>query len=234
MTAHAVTGDVFRPVQRMMIGFGGTLMRQGWSLLKAGAGLAATAGIAAFALGGVAPSLALDEPANEKEVLKQCEKRVCEIVVKKAPAGDDLKCALSKTWAKAKIKDGIEKQKLSWGFGDARCAVDLEAKRDLILGAVAKPEHAFELPPHTVRCEIERDKEVTPVTVTLAPKITFKNGKAEKAWLNVKTIEAPAVIKGAIWTAAQLEDNFGLFHAQMIAEINEFVEQKCPKALTAK
>ena len=206
-------------------------MRYGWNLLKAGAGLAATAGVAAFALGGVGPSLALDEPGNEKEILKQCEKRVCEIVVKKAPAGDDLKCTLSKTWAKAKIKDGVEKQKLSWGFGDARCAVDLEAKRDLILGAVAKPEHTLELAPHTVKCEIEREKEVTPVLVTLAPKIAFKNGKAEKAWLNVKSIEAPAVVKGAIWTAAQLEDNFGLFHGQMISEINEFVEQKCPKAL---
>jgi hypothetical protein len=71
------------------------------------------------------------------------------------------------------------------------------------------------------------------VKVTLAPKISFKDGKAQRGWINVRKIEAPAVIRGAIWTAAQIEDKFGLFHGDMIAEINEFIGMKCPKAPVA-
>jgi hypothetical protein len=190
-------------------------------------------GTAGMMIGSV-PVNALDQPASEKEALKACEQRLCDIIVNKQPAGDDLSCALSKTWAQAKIKDGIEKRRLSWTFGDARCSVELSAKRDLVLGAVTKPEHALELPQHTVKCEVERDKEVTPINISLAPKITFKDGKAQKAWLNLKSIEGPAVVRGAIWTAAQIEDNFGLFHSDLIAEINEFIEHKCPKALAGK
>lgn len=174
---------------------------------------------------------ALDETADERVQLKACEQRLCTMVVGKAAAGEDLQCALSKTWASSKIKEGIERQKLTWSFGDARCTVGIAAKRADVVGAVSKPDHTLQFDPHTVKCEVEKDKEITPINITLAPKLQFKGGKAEKAWLNVTTIEAPAVVKGAIWTAAQLEQNFGLFHGLMIAEINEFIGQKCPKAV---
>src|SRR5258706_6227070 len=173
-------------------------MRENRLGFVAGFGMAVLVGGLALAIIGVGPSRALERAAGEKEVLKACEKRLCDIVVNKQPSGDDLTCKLSKTWAQSSIKDGIEKRKLSWSFGDERCTVDLTAKRDLILDAVTKPEHALELAPQTVKCEIERDKEITPINITLAPKVTFKNGNAEKAWLNVKSIEAPAVVKGAI------------------------------------
>lgn len=185
-------------------------------------------GLALLAAGEAA---AFEEPADEKTALKACEQKLCSMVVGKAAGGDDLSCALSKTWAGAKIKEGIEKQKLSWSFGDARCTVAIGAKRADVVGAVSKPDHTLQFDPHTVKCEVEREKEITPINITLAPKLQFKGGKAEKAWLNVTTIEAPAVVKGAIWTAAQLEQNFGLFHGLMIAEINEFIGQKCPKAV---
>lgn len=200
----------------------------------AGLAGAVLVGVAVAGVTGIAPAVALDEPTAEKDALKDCERQICEIVMKKDPSGPDLSCALSKTWAQAKIKDGIEKRRMSWAFGDARCQVEFNAKRDTVLASVTKPEHALELAPHTVKCEIERDKEITAINVALAPKIVFKNGKAEKAWLNVKTIEGPAVVKGAIWTAAQIEDNFGLFHGEIISEINEFLERKCPKAVAGK
>lgn len=197
----------------------------------AGFSAAVLVGYAAVAMLGVEPTQALEQAANEREVLKTCERRLCEIVVKKDPAGDDLVCPLSKTWLGAKIKEDVEKRRLTWTFGDARCSVDLNAKRDLILGAVTKPEHALEFSPHEVKCEIENGTEVTPIQVTLAPKITFKNGKAEKAWINVKSIEGPAIVKGAIWTAAQIEDSFGLFQSNIIEELNELLGKKCPKVI---
>ena len=195
--------------------------------VKALIATAATALLATAPLVGAA--FALDEGASEKDVLKACEKQLCEIVAKKDASGADLACSLTKTWAKKKIQEGIEQKKLSWGFGDARCAIDVKAKRAAIVDAMTKPEQAFDFEPHSVKCEVEREKEVTSFSVTLAPKIMFKDGKAHKVLLNIKNIEAPAVIKSAIWTVAQAEDYFGLFHSQMVSEVNELIGQKCPK-----
>ncbi len=103
-----------------------------------------------------------------------------------------------------------------------------------MLDALQKPDGTLEIPKHTIKCEVERESEVTPINVSLAPKIQFKGGKAQKAWPNISDIEAPAVVKGAIWTVAKVEDTFGLFHGEMIEEINEFVQQKCPQRYPAK
>ncbi len=175
------------------------------------------------------PALALDEIPDEDAKLKACEQSLCTMVLTKPDSGDGLKCNLSKTWAKEKLSKGAKEKSLDWGFGDARCGVDLEASRDLIVDAIAKPAHTLALPSHTVKCEIERGEEVTKINISMAPKIEFKDGKAQKAWLNIGEIEAPAVVKGAIWTAAKLEDNFGLFHSEIIEEVNEFIHKKCAK-----
>jgi hypothetical protein len=188
---------------------------------------------AVLALSG-GPTLALDENGNEKENLKACEQRLCEIILKKEPKGDDLKCEIGKTWAKSKIKDGIEKKKLSWSFGDARCGLDVGLAREAIVNVLTKPDGALEFQKHTIKCEVERESEVTPINISLAPKIAFKDGKATKAWLNISEIEAPAVVKGAIWTVAKVEDTLGLFHGDMIEEINEFVHQKCAQRYPQK
>jgi hypothetical protein len=192
--------------------------------------LRSTTTLAAFVagMGLVAGSaLALDEKANEKEQLKVCEKQLCGIITTKDAAGADFKCDVSKTWNKAKIKDSIEKKKLAWSMGDARCAITVDLKRSQIVEALTKPELMLEFPQHTIKCEVERENEVTPISITLAPKIQFKGGKAEKAWINLKDIEAPAVVKGAIWTAAKLEDTVGLFHADILSEVNDFVTKRC-------
>jgi hypothetical protein len=174
---------------------------------------------------------ALEEDKGEKEKLEACAKDLCTILVKREASGADLKCALQKTWAGAKIKEGVEQKKLKWGFGDVRCAIDLVAKRQEMIDALTKPEYEYKLPIHTVRCDIEREKEVMKVSVSMAPKFQFKDGKATKAWLGIGTIEAPSVVKGAIWTAAQLEDTFGIVHSDLLREVNKFVYERCPKQL---
>jgi hypothetical protein len=183
--------------------------------------------VAALALG-CGSALAFEEDKGEKDRLAACERDLCGILVKKQ-AGDDLKCALQKTWAGKTIKEGVEQKKLSWGFGDVRCNLDLVAKRQEMIDALSKPEYEYKLGTNTVRCEVEREKEVMKISVSLAPKFQFKEGKAVKAWLGIGTIEAPTVLKGAIWTAAQLEDTFGIVHSDLLREINEFVYQRCPK-----
>ena len=67
-----------------------------------------------------------------------------------------------------------------------------------------------------MNCVVERDQQLKPVIIKLAPKLEFKNGKADKVWINLKEIEGPDDIKGTVWTAAKLEDTLGIFHAPMI------------------
>ncbi|MEO1281581.1 MAG: hypothetical protein AAFR75_07120 [Pseudomonadota bacterium] len=172
---------------------------------------------------------ALEPIPDEAEKLKACEKNLCTMIITKDAAGDDLSCAISKTWAKEKISKGAESKSIDWGFGDARCTLDISVPRKSVVSSLTEASFDLEVPEQTVKCEIERGEEVTPINVSLAPKLTFKDGKAHKAWLNIGTIEAPAVVKGAIWTAAKLEDNFGLFHSDIIDEVNDFVHNECAK-----
>lgn len=192
-------------------------------------------GAAAIFLFSLGSAQALEEPKDEKQALKACEKSLCEVVVKKGPDTGDLTCALSKTWAKAELKEGSSAGKLSWGFGDARCSVDLKLARATIVSAMKDSKATLQFPEHTVTCEIEGEsKEVTKVTATLAPKAEFEGGKAKKAWVNLKDVTGPTVIKGLAFAAAKLEDNVGVFHSSLINALNKMLHDKCPKVADAK
>jgi hypothetical protein len=171
---------------------------------------------------------ALDEAKDEKAQLEACEKDLCTLLVKREAAGSNLQCNIQKTWASKKIKAGVEEKKLSWSLGDLRCGVKFDASRQDVVDALTKPAYELKLASHAVKCEVEREKEVLNISVALSPRIQFKDGKAVKAWLGVGEIQAPTVVKGAIWSAAQLEDTFGVVHGDLIKEINRFVYERCP------
>ncbi|MBX9588700.1 MAG: hypothetical protein K2X43_05305 [Hyphomonadaceae bacterium] len=177
-----------------------------------------------------ASALALEEGKDEKSQLEACERDLCTILVKRE-AGSDLQCSLQKTWAGSKIKQGVEEKKLTWSLGDVRCSIKLQVRRQDMLDALGKPQFELKLATHKVQCDVEREKEVVPISVALTPRVQFKDGKAAKVWLGIGEIQAPAVVKGAIWTAAQLEDTFGVVHSDLIKEINRFVYERCPKRL---
>jgi hypothetical protein len=90
-------------------------------------------------------------------------------------------------------------------------------------------EFTYEIPKHTAHCVVEQDGQVTNVTAKLAPKIIFKNGKADKVWINLKDVDGPVSIKATIWTVARLADSVGLFHRKMIKSMNKFIEWGCAK-----
>ncbi|MDX2288995.1 MAG: hypothetical protein NW217_09265 [Hyphomicrobiaceae bacterium] len=175
------------------------------------------------------PALALEPKADEADKLKACEQSLCAMILAKDASGGDLTCDISKTWAKDKIEKGASSKSLSWGFGDARCEVPLKASRENVISALTKPAHVLQMDSHTVKCQIETEKEPTTIDVTLAPKVSFKYGKAEKAELNITKVDAPSVIKAVITGADWIEKNVGFFHGEMIEEINDFVGSKCAK-----
>ena len=189
------------------------------------------AAVAALALiaGGSGPVFALDKPADEKAKLKACEKQLCSIILKRQAGGSDLACNIGRTWEKSKIVNGVRQKRISWTFGDAQCKVAVKMPRAGIISALTKPSFDLQLAKHTINCQVEREEGVSNVALDMAPKMTFKAGKVDKIWLNVTDIKAPAIIKGAIWTVSQLEANIGVFHGEMIDEVNEFIHQKCAK-----
>ena len=186
----------------------------------------------ALALGLACPSRAeaLEEQAGEKKALDACDRKLCAMLVDKKPVGEDLKCSLTKTWAKATIKSA-ETQTTKWGFGDARCTVQLHMSRAELVGALTAAEYKLKAPPHTVDCVVEEDGAAKPIKATLAPKIEFKNGKAEKIRINLEKIDGPLAITRMLSAAATLEDRIGLFHRSMLKSVNRYIERHCVNLL---
>ena len=192
---------------------------------------ASTAFAAAFLAiaSAIAPAMALDRPADEKAKLKACEKKLCAIILKKPASGSDLACNIGRTWEKSRIVNGVRQKRISWTFGDARCTVAVKMPRAGIVSALTKPSFELQLAKHTINCRVEREEGISDIALNMSPKMAFKAGKVDKIWLNVSDIKAPTIIKGALWTVSQLEANVGVFHGEMVDEVNEFIHQKCAK-----
>jgi hypothetical protein len=172
------------------------------------------------------PARALEEGAGEAKAIDACDKRLCTILQQKNPSGEDLKCLLTKTWAKSSLKGD---RTVGWGFGDARCTIQIDISRARIVATVTDKETKFAVPAHTAHCIVEQDGEVKTVKATLAPKIIFKGGRAEKIWINLLHVEGPTAIKATMTTAAQLNDTIGLFHRNMLKAVNGYIYKHCPK-----
>jgi hypothetical protein len=189
--------------------------------------LVALLGVSSF-VWGAPEARALEELRGEEEAIKACDKRLCTMLTQKNAKGDDLKCALTKTWAKSKIKEA-ENHKLTWGYGDARCTVDINIERVAIVQAMTGERDKFWLSPHTANCVVESDGKLEKVTATLAPKLVFKEGRVDQIWINLKSVEGPATIKATLYTAAELADRLGLFHKRMVKSANRYIERHCAK-----
>lgn len=173
---------------------------------------------------------ALEEQAGEKKALDACDRKLCTMLVEKNAAGEDLKCNLTKTWGKAAIKSA-ETQATKWGFGDARCTVQLNLSRAELVAALTAPDYKLKAAPHTVDCLIEDDGGTKSIKATLAPKIEFRNGKAEKVRINLQKIDGPGAVTSVLSAAARLEDRIGLFHRSMVKSVNRYIDKHCANLL---
>ncbi|MGD9783388.1 MAG: hypothetical protein AB7E80_16710 [Hyphomicrobiaceae bacterium] len=175
-----------------------------------------------------AGALALEVLPDEKAGREACERRFCQIVLERKEAGPPLTCDMTKTWDRNKIKKGGQKKSISWGFGDARCKVALRLERSVFVPALDSAKYTVALPVQTVRCEIEdSDGKLKPLIVEAAPKIKFKDGRAYKAWINVKEVKGEGMVKSLVWSVSKLADSIGIFHKDTIQEINKFIYKTC-------
>jgi hypothetical protein len=94
--------------------------------------------------------------------------------------------------------------------------------------ALASPKLEAQLDPHQAVCTVDRDKEApADIKFQFSPKVTFENGKATKAVLNWGTIEAPSLVKGAMWTATATDNTFNVLQGTVVEDINDFIGARC-------
>ena len=173
---------------------------------------------------------ALEPESGEAAAILDCERRLCTLLQQRDAKGEDLTCALSKTWVRNLIKSA-DQPTVKWGFGDARCSIRIHISRTQVAEALAArgTDYKLWIPPHTATCLVEIDGQARTVTATLAPKLILKDGRVEKIWVNLTNLEGPTAVKATLWTAARLADNVGIFQRPLIKSVNRFISTTCPK-----
>ena len=172
-----------------------------------------------------------EEGKKEKEFRKACKIKICDAFLNKKTAGDDISCPVLKTWQMETITRIVGKAGVTWPLGHARCKADLKFKRETLVKAVSEPEYEASFDKHTIDCELDKDKDGKgdkyAMKFDINPKVTFKQGKAVKASLGWGNIEAPALVKGAMWSATAVDNTFGVLQGSIVEDINDFIDKKC-------
>ena len=168
------------------------------------------------------------EELQERELRKDCKVRICSAFHVRKADGGDIACHVLKTWRKEQLSKMIEKAKVSWPWGNVKCVADIKLKRADLIKAMTEDRYETVLDTHRVACEVARDGEAkSDITFDFAPKVLFEKGKAVKASLNWGKIEAPTLVKGAMWTATATDNTFNVLQGTIVEDINDFIGAKC-------
>lgn len=168
-----------------------------------------------------------EDEKKEREIRRVCAVAVCSTLHNQKPATGNVTCSLLKTWRKEKLVKIMSKGKITWPWGDARCIGDMKLDRATLIKGMTEPEFEAQFEKHDIRCELEAEKEKYEVKLQIAPKVTFKQGKAVKAKLNWGKIEAPKLAKTALWSATAADNSFGVLQSIVVDDINDFIQTKC-------
>src|SRR5262245_39805081 len=142
------------------------------------------------------------EEKAEREGRKACKVAICSAFHVRKGDGGDIACNVIKSWRKEQLEAMVSKAKVAWPWGKVRRVADIKLKRDSLIKAMTEPKYETVLEKHAVSCEVDREKDkAAEIKFDFAPKVLFENGKAVKATLNWGKIEAPTLVKGAMWTA---------------------------------
>ena len=174
----------------------------------------------------VAPIKLTPAEVAERAARKGCKIKICSAFLLKQP-GEDVTCNVIKSWRKSQLDAMVKKARVSWPWGPVKCTADLKLPRDQMIKAMDAPKFDLKLEKHTVSCVVEREKEPATIKFSFAPEVKFEGGKAKKASLNWGKIEAPTLIKGAMWTATATDNTFGVLQSTLVEDINEFIGTKC-------
>lgn len=178
-------------------------------------------------LSSTADELTPEEKA-ERESRKACKVVICSAFHNRKPDGGDIACDVIKSWRKEQLDKMVSKAKVSWPWGRVACVTKVKLKRVDLIKAMVEPKFEATFDKHEVKCTIDRDTEPkADINFDFAPKVTFEKGKAVKAQLNWGKIEAPTLVKGAMWTATASDNTFNVLQSTIVEDINDFVDKKC-------
>ena len=168
------------------------------------------------------------EERAEKEARKSCKIDICSAFRAKKADGTDVACNVVKSWRKEQLGKLVGKLKVSWPYGGVRCISAINIKRADLVKAMTEDKLVLQLDKHTVSCVVDREKDApTDIKFDFSPKVTFEKGKATSAAINWGKIEAPTLIKSALWTATAADNTVNLLSSTLVDDINDFVDKKC-------
>ena len=168
-----------------------------------------------------------EEEKKERETRRACARALCSTLHNHKPATGTVTCNVQKTWRKEVLTKIMERGKIAWPWGNARCMGDLRVDRATLIKGMTEPEFEAQFDKHDLRCELEGEKEKYEVKLQIHPKVTFKQGKAVKAKLNWGNIEAPRLAKTALWSATAADNSFGVLQGVLVDDINDFIQTRC-------
>jgi hypothetical protein len=167
------------------------------------------------------------EEAAEREGRKACKVAIC-AAFRARQSGGDIACDVLKTWRKEQLEKMVAKAKVSWPWGQVQCTASLKLGRDMLAKAGGEAKYEADLGSQKVACKIDRDKEpAADITLAFSPKVSFENGKAVKAAINWGKLEAPTLVKGALWTATATDNTLNVLQGTLVEDINDFFSTKC-------
>lgn len=168
------------------------------------------------------------EEKAEKEARKACKIQICAAFRNKKPDGGDINCNVVKSWRKAQLTKLVAKLRVTWPYGPVRCTTNVNIKRADLIKAITVDKAEAQLNKHAVSCIVDREKEVaTELKFDFSPKVTFEKGKATAAKMKWGKIEAPTLIKTALWTATAADNTVNILSSTLVEDINNFVDKKC-------
>lgn len=174
----------------------------------------------------VVPLNLTPEELAEREGRKACKIEIC-TAFRAHKTGADIQCNVTKSWRKEQLDKVMKKARVSWPWGQVVCKSDIDLTRDELIKSVKEPEYELQLKKHTVACTIKREKDTADIKFSFSPKVSFENGVAKKAALNWGKIEAPTLVKGAMWTATATDNTFNVLQSMLVKDINKFITTGC-------
>lgn len=174
------------------------------------------------------PVVLTKEELAEKEARKACKIDICKAFGAPQAEGKDISCAVIKSWRKEQLTKMVAKLKVSWPYGPVRCTADVKLKREDLTKATTLPKHTLQLEKHVVTCSLDTAKEdARELKFEFSPKVAFEKGKAISAKMNWGKIEAPVLIKSAMWTATAADNTINMLSNTLTTDINDFISNKC-------
>ncbi|MDX2203898.1 MAG: hypothetical protein NW223_14190 [Hyphomicrobiaceae bacterium] len=166
---------------------------------------------------------------EEKAARRGCKISICDIARNKKADGPDVTCDVVKTWAASELKDKVLKGKFDWPWGHAQCKAKINLERKVLAQVQAGTPIEVKLSKHPVKCELDQKdgKDKYALSFTIAPTVSFKDGKATKAALNWSDIDGAAVAKAAVWSTATLDNNLGVLEGVTVDIVNSFFKDQC-------